>query len=363
VPAIRKRAKKSRRRATANSRSRKQRGRSTIESPRIHLTRRDKLAGDWFAKLVALQAHLRGPNGCPWDHEQTHQSLRKFLVEETYELLDAMESSDPSKFASELGDLLLQVVFHAILAEETGAFTISDVIESIHTKMVRRHPHVFGDASAKDSAAVLKNWEQIKAKERAEDGRNGSKRKALGGAATRTESILAGVPRSLPAVLEAYQLTRRAAHIGFDWDNLAGIFDKLEEEKREIFASLQVAAAQKSAGGTRARPKQEFLRARHAVAVSAAASLPTPRPTPANAHLEEEVGDLLFAAVNVARFLGADPEIALKKANRKFLTRFQWMESTAASEGHRLADVPRERMEELWDLSKSQQPRKVATAR
>src|SRR6202142_3437634 len=117
-------------------------------SPRIPLNRRDKLAGEWFAKLVALQARLRGPNGCPWDREQTHESLRKFLIEETYEVLDAMESGDPRKFSSELGDLLLQVVFHAILAEETGRFTISDVIESIHSKMVRRHPHAFGDATA-----------------------------------------------------------------------------------------------------------------------------------------------------------------------------------------------------------------------
>jgi tetrapyrrole methylase family protein / MazG family protein len=360
VPAIRKRAKKSRRRATANSRSRKQHAHSTIASPRIPLTRRDRLAGDWFAKLVALQGRLRGPNGCPWDREQTHQSLRKFLIEETYEVLDAMESDDPRKFASELGDLLLQIVFHSILAEETGAFTVSDVIESIHTKMVRRHPHVFGNAKAKDSAAVLKKWEQIKAEERAEASGNGSEGEASTGAAKHTGSILAGVPRSLPAVLEAYQLTRRAAHIGFDWDNLAGIFDKLEEEKREIFASLE-SATQESVAERRpadALPPQGSVGARHAVPVS------TSRAVPANEHLEEEVGDLLFAAVNVARFLGADPEIALKKANRKFLTRFQWMESTAASEGHRLADVPRERMEELWDLSKSQQePRKVATAK
>jgi tetrapyrrole methylase family protein/MazG family protein len=130
-------------------------------SPRIPLNRRDKLAGEWFAKLVALQARLRAPNGCPWDREQTHASLRKFLIEETYEVLDAMESSDPHEFASELGDLLLQITFHSILAEEAGAFTVSDVIESIPSKMVLRHPHVFGDAKAKDSAAVLKNWEQI----------------------------------------------------------------------------------------------------------------------------------------------------------------------------------------------------------
>ncbi|MFZ1972869.1 MAG: nucleoside triphosphate pyrophosphohydrolase [Candidatus Acidiferrales bacterium] len=325
-------------------------------SPRIPLARRDKQAGQWFAKLVALQARLRGPNGCPWDHEQTHQSLRKFLIEETYEVLDAMDSpDDPRKFASELGDLLLQVVFHSILAEETGAFTISDVIESIHTKMVRRHPHVFGDAKAKDSAAVLKNWEQIKVEERAESNGKGSKSEATRDTTANAESVLAGVPRSLPGVLEAYQLTRRAAHIGFDWDNLEGIFDKLEEEKREIVASLKTA------------PPEGLVGARHAVPASAlertapAATLPR---NPASPHLEEEVGDLLFAAVNVARFLGADPEIALKKANRKFQTRFQWMESAAAAEGRRLADVPRARMEELWDLSKSQEPaRKAANAK
>ncbi|MGA6957662.1 MAG: MazG family protein, partial [Candidatus Acidiferrales bacterium] len=170
--------------------------RKRAKNPRIPLNRRDKQAGQWFAKLVALQSRLRGPEGCPWDHQQTHQSLRKFLIEETYEVLDAMDSADdPRKFASELGDLLLQVVFHSILAEETGAFTISDVIESIHTKMVRRHPHVFGNAQAKDSAAVLKNWEQIKAEERKESNGKGSKREAKGDDAAKTESILAGVPR------------------------------------------------------------------------------------------------------------------------------------------------------------------------
>jgi tetrapyrrole methylase family protein/MazG family protein len=306
-------------------------------SPRIPLNRRDKLAGEWFAKLVALQARLRGPNGCPWDREQTHASLRKFLIEETYEVLDAMESSDPREFASELGDLLLQITFHSILAEETGAFTISDVIESIHSKIVRRHPHVFGDTKAKDSAAVLKNWEQIKSAERAQT--NGKEGKAPNAkdANAETESILSGVPRSLPGVLEAYQLTRRAAHIGFDWDNLAGIFEKLDEEKREILASLQPATP-RPAG----KPQQA---------------------APASQHLEEEVGDLLFAAVNVARFLGADPEIALKKANRKFQSRFQWMEAVALAEGRRLADLPRERMEELWNLSKLRQPLEAAHAK
>ncbi len=348
-------------RKTAKKTARRQpRAAAAPRSPRIPLTRRDKQAGQWFAKLVALQSRLRGPNGCPWDHEQTHQSLRKFLIEETYEVLDAMDSADdPRKFASELGDLLLQVVFHSILAEETGAFTISDVIESIHTKMVRRHPHVFGDAKAKDSAAVLKNWEQIKAEERAKSNGKGTKNEAARDTDANAESILAGVPRSLPGVLEAYQLTRRAAHIGFDWDNLDGIFDKLEEEKREIIATLQN-SADKSAAASR-----EAVGARH-VEDPPRRTVPasTSRRVPANSHLEEEVGDLLFAAVNVARFLGADPEIALKKANRKFQTRFQWMESTAAAEGHRLADLPRARMEELWDLSKSQEPaRKAANAK
>jgi tetrapyrrole methylase family protein/MazG family protein len=284
---------------------------------RIAITARDRAAGKWFEKLVALQARLRGANGCPWDREQTHESLRKFLIEETYEVLDAMESGDPRKFSSELGDLLLQVVFHAILAEETGTFTISDVIESVHTKMVRRHPHVFGSTKAGTSAEVLKSWEQIKAEERAEE--RSAKGKTAGNSAA-ANSILEGVPRSLPAVMEAYQLTRRASHVGFDWENLGGIFDKLDEERRELAA----------------------------VAPPGRASATKP-----SARLEEEVGDLLFVGVNVARFLGVDPEIALKSANRKFKQRFQWMESAAAREGHRFADLPRERMEELWNEAKA----------
>ncbi|MGH9712254.1 MAG: nucleoside triphosphate pyrophosphohydrolase [Candidatus Acidiferrales bacterium] len=288
-------------------------------SLRIVLRRRDREAGKWFAKLVALQGRLRAPGGCPWDREQTHESLRKFLIEETYEVLDAMESGESREFASELGDLLLQVVFHSILAEEAGRFAIADVVQSIHGKMVRRHPHVFGRVKASTSAQVLKNWEQLKAAERAGEGK-------LTAGNAGFESILAGIPRSLPAVLEAYQLTRRASRIGFDWDDLKGILDKLDEEKRELLATLP--------SGERA---------------SARAS----RGAESNARLEEETGDLLFAAVNVARFLGIDPEIALKKANRKFKQRFNWMETAAAREGKRLAELPRDRMEEMWDESKT----------
>lgn len=279
---------------------------------RISLSARDKLAGKWFAKLVALQGRLRAPNGCPWDREQTHASLRKFLVEETYEVLEAMDSGDPRKFSGELGDLLLQVIFHSILAEESGNFTISDVIESVHAKMVRRHPHVFGSTKANNSAAVLRSWEQIKSEERAAADQASPLEKVK----SPEDSILGGVSGSLPAVLEAYQLTRRASHIGFDWEDLTDIFDKLDEEKREI----ESARAASTVGST--------------------------------PHIEEEVGDLLFVGVNIARFLGIDPEIALKAANRKFKQRFQWMEACAEREGNRLADLPRARMEELWNRSK-----------
>jgi len=300
----------------------------------IVVSRRDRAAGAWFARLVALQERLRAPNGCPWDREQTHESLRKFLVEETYEVLDAMESGDARKFASELGDLLLQVVFHGVLAEEKSRFSISDVIESVHTKMVRRHPHVFGTETAGTSAAVLKKWEEIKAEERAQEEAEARSGKQAGEGEFRHESqkmkaggsLLAGVPRSLPALLEAYQITRRASHIGFDWENLAGLFEKLGEETQELAAALPKGTAEAGAG--------------------------PPSGQPAAADIEEEVGDLLFVAVNIARFLGADPEIALKKANRKFRRRFEWMESAAAREGASLAALPRERMEELWDQSK-----------
>ena len=291
---------------------------------RIPRSERDKLAGKWFEKLVALQARLRAPQGCPWDREQTHESLRKFLIEETYEVLDAMEKGDSREFSSELGDLLLQIVFHSILAEERGRFTISDVIEAVHTKMVRRHPHVFGKVKAKDSSEVLKNWEQIKAEERAQlQGKEGKSQDPKDPAA----SILAGIPRSLPAVLEAYQLTRRASHIGFDWDKVSDIFDKFDEEKRELEALLP-------------NPPGFGAAAQEAVSVAA-----VPR-------VEEELGDLLFAAVNIARFLGVDPELALKKANRKFKRRFRQMEAASTAEGQRFADLPRDRKEELWNSAK-----------
>ncbi|HTP45037.1 MAG TPA: nucleoside triphosphate pyrophosphohydrolase [Candidatus Acidoferrum sp.] len=287
--------------------------------PSVRFRGSEASAGEWFEKLVALQSRLRAPGGCPWDREQTHDSLRRFLIEETYEVLDALESGDSREFASELGDLLLQVVFHSILAEEAGRFTIADVIEAIHTKMVRRHPHVFEDVKAATSAEVLKNWEQLKAEERAADGKR-SKQEESG-------SILDGVSGSQPAVLEAKQLTRRAAKIGFDWDDVQGIFEKMDEEKREILSAMKSS---------------------HRRSDEASASWGTKREK-----IEEEAGDLLFAVVNVARFLDVDPEIALKRANRKFRERIASMEAAAQRQGRQLADLPREQMEKLWDESKS----------
>jgi len=290
---------------------------------RIVVTARDRAAGRWFARLVALEQRLCGPDGCPWDREQTHASLRKYLIEETYEVLDAMESGDMVEFSSELGDLLLQIVFHSVLAEKARAFSISDVIEAIYTKMVRRHPHVFGDVKADTPTQVLKNWEQIKAEERSRKGAAPQKDNP-------PESILDGVSRSFPAVLEAYQLTRRASRIGFDWPNLQGVLEKLDEEKREL-AELTP------------EPKAEPRAETHAGSKRSVGEM---------MRKEEEAGDLLFAAINVCRFIGVDPEIALKKANHKFRKRFQWMEGAAARNGNPLAAVSREHMEELWNNAK-----------
>ena len=268
--------------------------------------------GAAFEDLVALQAKLRAPNGCPWDREQTHASLKPFLVEEAYEVLDAMDSGDAQKFAGELGDLLLQIVFHAEMAREAGRFDVADVIRAVHTKMVRRHPHVFGAVKAETAAHVLKNWEQIKAEERAEESGKGSGKE-------RSASVLEGVPKNLPALIEGYQLSRRAANVGFDWENISGVFEKMHEEMRELQLALD-----RQAGGKEG----------------------------AASKVEEEMGDLLFAAVNLARHAGVEPEIALKRASRKFAERFQWMEQQANQQGRRFAEVPRAEMEELWNQSK-----------
>src|SRR5205807_7189022 len=185
-----------------------QKPRKAADSEKTRRSSGKESAGRWFERLVKLQGRLRAPNGCPWDIEQTHLTLRTYLIEEAYEVLEALESGDDTKFAEELGDLLLQVVFHAQIATEEGRFTAADVVREVHEKMVRRHPHVFGEKRAKDAKEVLKNWEQIKARERRD--KDAERR-------PQTESLLEGVPRGLPATLEGFQLTKKAARIGFDW--------------------------------------------------------------------------------------------------------------------------------------------------
>jgi tetrapyrrole methylase family protein/MazG family protein len=268
--------------------------------------KRTSSSGQAFEELVAVMARLRAPKGCPWDREQSHSTLRTYLIEEAYEVLDALDSGDDAKFADELGDLLLQVLFHAQIAAEEKRFAIQDVIRAIHDKMIRRHPHVFGDTRAKTSAEVLRNWELLKKEERA-----GSADPAE---AKKTDSIIDGVPRTLPALMEAFQLTRKAARVGFDWDSSEGIFAKLEEEASELRAALKS------------------------------------KESPAN--IESEMGDILFVAVNLARFLKIDPELALKKSSQKFSRRFREMERLAREQGAAFSDVPRPQMESLWEKSK-----------
>ena len=299
-------------------------------------------AGPSFEKLVAVMSRLRAPKGCPWDREQTHATLRTYLIEEAYEVLDALDSTDDAKFAEELGDLLLQVLFHAQIAHEEGRFDITTVIREIYNKMIRRHPHVFGSTSARTAADVLRNWEQIKQQERSKSLRSksvGSKNKAsqLGRPLdlAKPVSVLDGVPRTLPALIEALQLTRKAARIGFDWPNIDGIFDKLQEETLELKAAL----------AKRGRESSE----------SQDSSSPIKIGTVANSTIESELGDILFVAVNLARFLDIDPEIALKKTSQKFSRRFRSMEQFACEKGTTLPKIPRPQMESLWEQAKLQE--------
>ena len=292
--------------APRKTRLKKSKSRLASSHKSSHAASNNKLtAGEWFERLVMLQARLRAPDGCPWDREQTHSTLRTYLIEEAYEVLDAMKSGDDAKFANEMGDLLLQVVFHSQIAAEEGRFTVADVIREVHEKMVRRHPHVFGEKRAKDAAEVLRTWEQIKARERHEG--DTAKKET-------PKSLLDGVPRGLPATMEGLQLTRKASRAGFDWESAHGVFEKLREESNE----LQHASETRDAAKT-----------------------------------EEEMGDLLFAAVNLARFLQVDPEIALKNANAKFARRFREMERRSAENGQEFVKIAREEKERLWEAAKN----------
>jgi len=262
--------------------------------------------GPAFDAFVALIARLRAPGGCPWDREQTHASLKPMTIEEAYEVLEAIDEGDDAELAGELGDLLLQVVFHAQIATDDGRFDVGEVIARVHDKMVRRHPHVFGDETARTSGEVLRNWEAIKEAEQ-----------RSAGAEKPPASMLEAVSPSLPAVLEAYQMATKASRVGFDWPDPPAVLAKLDEELGELRSAL-------AADGDRRA-------------------------------VEEEMGDLLFAAVNVARLLNVDPESALKAANRKFRRRFAHVEGRLRERGKRPADSSLDEMESLWTEAKERE--------
>jgi nucleoside triphosphate diphosphatase len=260
-------------------------------------------AAQHLQEAVAIMARLRAPNGCPWDREQTFDTIKRHTLEETYEVFDAIERRAWPELKDELGDLLLQVLFYAQMASEAGYFTISDVAANLNAKLIRRHPHIFAGAEATDADAVLRNWEEIKKAEKRSSGKT-------------HDSMLDDVPRTMPAMLEAGKLGSKAAKVGFDWPNVDGLFEKLQEEIAELQAELAPA---------------------------------TPS-TPTSA--EEELGDLLFTAVNLARHLKIDPESALRASNAKFRRRFRSMESAAGGKDALAARTPAE-LEDLWTQAKN----------
>jgi MazG family protein len=267
-----------------------------------------------FEDLIELMNKLRSPDGCPWDREQTYATLAPMLLEEAYEAFEAVEEARegrPNELRDELGDLLFQIVFYAQVAKERGEFSIGDITSAIHEKMVRRHPHVFGDTDANDTAAVLRNWEVMKAEERRAAGKS-----------EREESLLNGISSKAPALMEAHQLSTKAARVGFDWEKLEDIFAKLEEEIGELRAAIQThASSDTEADHTRVR---------------------------------EELGDLLFAATNIARHLKVEPEAALKLTNRKFRRRFSYIEKKLQERGQAFDATTLDEMEALWQEAKDE---------
>lgn len=268
-----------------------------------------------FQDLVALMARLRSPEGCPWDREQSYATLAPMLLEEAYEAFEAVEEARagrPANLCEELGDLLFQIVFYAQVAAERGEFTIDDVTGQIHAKMARRHPHVFGDVVVRDNQELLRNWEALKAEEKRAAGKVAEDGEA---------SLLDGVSSKAPALMEAHQLTTKAARVGFDWRDVDEIFDKLQEEVEE----LREAISQKRDADSES----------------------------ADRRVREEVGDLLFAVTNIARHLDAEPEAALKLTNRKFRRRFRHIERGLKERGRELGQATIDEMEALWQEAKS----------
>jgi MazG family protein len=258
-------------------------------------------AGEKFQRLVEIMARLRAPGGCPWDRDQTFDTIKPYTLEETYEVLDAIDRRDWSGLAEELGDFMLQAVFFAQMASEQSLFSIEDSLEAINQKLVRRHPHIFGDESAQTPDDVKKIWSQVKAAEK------------VGAGHARPASILESVPRAMPALVEAQQVASRAAGVGFDWENPDQVIDKLHEELAEFDQARRNAS---------------------------------------QAELEDELGDMLFVLVNLARFVKVDPEQALRRTNAKFRTRFGYIERKLAENGKRLEESDIAEMESLWQEAK-----------
>jgi tetrapyrrole methylase family protein/MazG family protein len=277
----------------------------------------DNTMSERFTKLVGIMAALRAADGCPWDRKQTHESLKPYLLEETYEVLETIDQRNDVKLREELGDVLLQVIFHSQIAAEAGTFTVEDVLETLADKLIRRHPHVFGHSgqagSLSDGEQVLGQWEQIKQAER--------------DAAGNRESALAGVPKALPALLRAYQTQARAARVGFDWPhNAAGleqIFGKVAEEVGELKDALAQAGADTA-----------------------------PHQTGGQAPIEAELGDILFSLVNLARFVKVNPEEALRQSTNRFIDRFHLVEAQATEKGTSLNDMTLAEMDLLWEEAK-----------
>jgi ATP diphosphatase len=292
--------------------------------------------GELFEQAVSIMARLRGPGGCPWDREQTFDSIKPYTLEEAYEVLEAIDDRDWDELRGELGDLLLQVLFYSQMAQEQSRFSIADVLDQLSTKLINRHPHVFGNVNAETSSDVLRNWEVTKAEEkkkRLEAGRGGKSAEE-----GNPESVLAGVSSHMPALLEAHKLSSRAAHVGFDWPEIRGLFEKLEEETTELkneLARLPVCQSPAGSGAAGSGKPQIVEHFRH--------------------RLEDEVGDLFFVLVNIARYLSLDPESSLKKTNRKFKRRFQWMEEQLRAAGRSLREATIDELESLWQAAKQQE--------
>ena len=285
--------------------------------------------GERFERAVGIMAKLRAPGGCPWDREQTFDSIKPYTLEETYEVLEAIDNRDWAELPGELGDLLLQVLFYSQMAQEEGTFSIDQVLDRLSDKLVRRHPHVFGDVKAETTGEVLRNWEAIKAQEKKE-----SRVEDKGNVAV--ESVLSGVSSGLPALLEAGKLSSRAANVGFDWPNIEGLFDKLREETDELRVELR----DYPAPGPQPRGKGIAGSGREQI------------PEDLRLRLEEEVGDLFFVLVNISRFLALDSELALKKTNRKFRRRFQQVESKLRESGRGAPQASLEELEAIWQSVK-----------